>query len=74
LNEHKVEEDGLETIAETDTEEQGEDEVSEGVTAPITDDTATEDETVDHTQGSDDEGSADRVLGHILVSTNKNQS
>ncbi|CAH1372106.1 unnamed protein product [Tenebrio molitor] len=55
LNEHKVEEDGLETIAETDTEEQGEDEVSEGVTAPITDDTATEDETVDHTQGSDDE-------------------
>jgi regulator of nonsense transcripts 2 len=74
LNEHKVEEDGLETIAETDTEEQGEDEVSEGVTAPITDDTATEDETVDHTQGSDDEGSADRVLDHILVSTNKNQS
>jgi regulator of nonsense transcripts 2 len=55
LNEHKVEEDGLETIAETDTEEQGEDEVSEGVTAPINDDTATEDETVDHTQGSDDE-------------------
>jgi regulator of nonsense transcripts 2 len=53
LNEHKVEEDGLETIAETDTEEQGEDEVSEGVTAPITDDTATEDETVDHTLGSD---------------------
>lgn len=48
-------EDGLETIAETDTEEQGEDEVSE-LTAPITDDTATEDETVDHTQGSDDEG------------------
>ncbi|XP_044268882.1 regulator of nonsense transcripts 2 [Tribolium madens] len=57
-NENKVEEDGLETIAETDTEEQGEDEVSE-VTAPITDDTATEDETVDHTQGSDDEGEPD---------------
>ncbi|EFA00043.2 regulator of nonsense transcripts 2 [Tribolium castaneum] len=56
LNENKVEEDGLETIAETDTEEQ--DEVSE-VTAPITDDTATEDETVDHTQGSDDEGEPD---------------
>ncbi|KAJ3666664.1 hypothetical protein Zmor_002099 [Zophobas morio] len=56
LSENKIDEDGLETIAETDTEEQGEDEVSEGVTAPITDDTATEDETVDHTQGSDDEG------------------
>ena len=45
----------LESIAETDNEEQGdgEDEPSEGVTGPITDD-ATEDDTVD--QGSDDEG------------------
>lgn len=49
-------EDGLDTITETDNEEVGEDEMSEGVTGPITDDTATEDETVDHTQGSDDEG------------------
>ncbi|CAH0546674.1 unnamed protein product [Brassicogethes aeneus] len=54
LNEHK-DEDGLETINETDTEEH-DDEVSDGITAPVTDDTATEDETVDHTQGSDDEG------------------
>ncbi|KAJ8919747.1 hypothetical protein NQ315_006276 [Exocentrus adspersus] len=51
-----ADEDGLDTIAETDNEEAGEDEMSEGVTGPITDDTATEDETVDHTQGSDDEG------------------
>lgn len=51
-----TDEDGLETIAETDNEEAAEDEPSEGVTGPITDDTATEDETVDHTQGSDDEG------------------
>lgn len=45
----------LESIAETDNEEQGDgdDEPSEGVTGPITDD-ATEDDTVD--QGSDDEG------------------
>ncbi|KAJ8951335.1 hypothetical protein NQ318_009269 [Aromia moschata] len=50
------EQDGLDTIAETDNEEAGEDETSEGMTGPITDDTATEDETVDHTQGSDDEG------------------
>lgn len=49
-------EDGLDTIAETDNEEVAEDETSEGITAPVTDDTATEDETVDHTQGSDDEG------------------
>lgn len=50
--------DALESIAETDNEELGEDpdEISEGVTCPITDDTATEDETVDNTQGSDDEG------------------
>ncbi|XP_017777953.1 PREDICTED: regulator of nonsense transcripts 2 [Nicrophorus vespilloides] len=48
--------DGLEIITETDNEEQGEDEVSDCVTAPITtDDTATEDETVDNTQGSDEE-------------------
>lgn len=50
------EEDGLDTIPETDNEEAVDDEISEGVTGPITDDTATEDETVDHTQGSDDEG------------------
>ncbi|XP_018561643.1 regulator of nonsense transcripts 2 [Anoplophora glabripennis] len=49
-------EDGLDTITEMDNEEVGEDEMSEGVTGPITDDTATEDETVDHTQGSEDEG------------------
>ncbi|XP_057654273.1 regulator of nonsense transcripts 2 [Diorhabda carinulata] len=49
-------EDGLDTIAETDNEEVAEDETSEGITATVTDDTATEDETVDHTQGSDDEG------------------
>lgn len=54
----KIDDDGLETIIETDdAEELGDDDVSEGVTAPITDDTGTEDEaTVDHTQGSDDEG------------------
>ncbi|KAJ8931717.1 hypothetical protein NQ314_015335 [Rhamnusium bicolor] len=51
-----TEEDGLDTIAETDNEEAGEDETSEGVTGPITDDTGTDDETVDHTQGTDDEG------------------
>ncbi|XP_050515611.1 regulator of nonsense transcripts 2 [Diabrotica virgifera virgifera] len=51
-----VEEDGLDTITETDNEEVAEDETSEGVTGPVTDDTATEDETVDNTQGSDDEG------------------
>ncbi|KAJ8982488.1 hypothetical protein NQ317_019272 [Molorchus minor] len=50
-----TEEEGLDTIAEIDNEG-GDDEISEGVTGPITDDTATEDETVDHTQGSDDEG------------------
>lgn len=50
--------DALESIAETDNEEQGEDadEISENITCPVTDDTATEDETVDNTQGSDDEG------------------
>lgn len=51
-----AEEDGLETINETDNEEGVEDEASEGIAAPITDDTATEDETVDNTQGSDEEG------------------
>ncbi|XP_074025412.1 UPF2 regulator of nonsense mediated mRNA decay [Leptinotarsa decemlineata] len=51
-----LDEDGLDTIAETDNEEGVDDETSEGVTGPITDDTATEDETVDNTQGSDDEG------------------
>lgn len=53
--ENKTEE-GLESIAETDNEEQGDDEVSEGVTGPITDDTGTEDEVADNTQGSDEEG------------------
>lgn len=52
----KEDEDGLDTIAETDNEDGVDDEVSEGATGPITDDTATEDETVDHTQDSDDEG------------------
>lgn len=51
-----AEEDGLETITETDNEEAAEDEVSEGIAGPVTDDTATEDETVDNTQGSDEEG------------------
>lgn len=66
-------EDGLETIAETDNEEQGDDEVSEGATAPITDDTGTEDETADHTPESDDEGMCliparkQRVFGHNIV-------
>lgn len=45
--------DGLECIAED--EEHIEEEISE-VTGPITDDATTEDETVDHTQASDDEG------------------
>ncbi|CAG9824197.1 unnamed protein product [Phaedon cochleariae] len=54
---HKIsEEDGLDTIAETDNEDGLDDETSEAVTGPVTDDTATEDETMDHTQGSDDEG------------------
>ncbi|KAF5279411.1 hypothetical protein FQA39_LY05521 [Lamprigera yunnana] len=46
----------LEAIAETDNEDPGDDEVSEGLTGPITDDTGTEDETMDHTRESDDEG------------------
>ncbi|KAB0792609.1 hypothetical protein PPYR_14568 [Photinus pyralis] len=46
----------LEAIAETDNEDQADDEISEGLTGPITDDTGTEDETVDHTRDSDDEG------------------
>nr|CAI5856685.1 unnamed protein product [Callosobruchus analis] len=49
-------EEGLDTITEIDNEEAGDEENSECVTGPITDDTATEDETVDHTQASDDEG------------------
>ncbi|XP_030765926.1 regulator of nonsense transcripts 2 [Sitophilus oryzae] len=52
----KESDDGLDTITETDNEDIGEDEMSEGATGPITDDTGTEDETVDHTQGSDEEG------------------
>lgn len=55
-------EDGLETITETDNEDVGEDE-SEGQTNPITDDTATEDETVDHTNGSDEEGDEIEEMG-----------
>lgn len=51
-----AEEDCLETITETDNEEVAEDEISEGIAGPITDDTPTEDETVDNTQGSDEEG------------------
>lgn len=54
INDNKSE--GLESIAETDNEEQGDEEVSEGVTGPITDDTGTEDEVADNTQGSDEEG------------------
>lgn len=45
--------DHLDSIAED--EEHIEEEVSE-ITGPITDDATTEDETVDHTQASDDEG------------------
>ncbi|XP_076265048.1 UPF2 regulator of nonsense mediated mRNA decay [Rhynchophorus ferrugineus] len=55
-NKSKDQEDGLDTINETDNEDIVDDEVSEGATGPITDDTATEDETIDHTQGSDVEG------------------
>ncbi|XP_066260334.1 regulator of nonsense transcripts 2 [Euwallacea similis] len=56
----KEDEDGLDTIAETDNEDGGDDDVSESATAPVTDDTATEDETGDHnTQDSDDEGEMD---------------
>ncbi|KAL1517813.1 hypothetical protein ABEB36_001536 [Hypothenemus hampei] len=51
-NKHELDE-GLDTIAETDNEEGLDDEASEGA-GPVTDDTATEDETVDHTQDSDD--------------------
>ncbi|KAL3275791.1 hypothetical protein HHI36_020535 [Cryptolaemus montrouzieri] len=54
-HEAKTDEDGLDTIAETDNEDPGEDEVSENARAG-TDDTATEDEAIDHTQGSEDEG------------------
>lgn len=62
-------EDGLESIAETDNEEQGDeaDEISEGITCPITDDTATEDETVDNTHGSDDEGIYFAFYIHLIV-------
>lgn len=49
----------LEAIAETDNEDPADDEISEGLTGPITDDTGTEDETVDHTRDSDDEGDRD---------------
>lgn len=51
----KEESDGLGMIAEADNEEV-DDEPSEGAAGPVTDDTGTEDETVDHTQDSDDEG------------------
>lgn len=55
-------EDGLDSITETENEEQeqGDDEMSEGITGPVTDDTATEDETLDHTQGSDEDGKLKR--------------
>lgn len=56
MDNRQTDEDGLDTIAETDNEEGVEEETSEGVTGPVTDDTATEDEIVDNTQGSDDEG------------------
>lgn len=48
--------DALDTIAETDNEDFGEEELSETALGRSTDETATEDETVDHTQGSDEEG------------------
>lgn len=53
---YKDENGALESIAETDNEDQGDEEASDGVTCPITDDTATEDDTVDHTNGSDEDG------------------
>ncbi|XP_044757061.1 regulator of nonsense transcripts 2 [Coccinella septempunctata] len=55
-SESKTNEDVLDTIAETDNEDFAEEEVSESAPGRSTDETATEDETVDHTQGSDDEG------------------
>lgn len=62
-----AEEDGLETINETDNEEVAEDETSEGVAGPVTDDTATEDETVDNTQGSDEEGKLEHVSLSLVI-------
>lgn len=47
----------MDSIQEMEEDQEvGEEELSEGATGPVTDDTATEDETVDHTQGSDEEG------------------
>lgn len=63
-----AEEDGLETITETDNEEVADDEISEGVAGPITDDTATEDETVDNTQGSDEEGKQHHIYVILTMS------
>lgn len=65
-NENKYE-DGLESIQETDNEEQVDDEVSEGVTAPVTDDTGTEDEVGDNTQGSDEERKLFYFLKHLFL-------
>lgn len=55
-SEAKTNGDLLDTIAETDNEEFGDEEISESAPGRSTDETATEDEVVDHTQGSDDEG------------------
>ncbi|CAG9856065.1 unnamed protein product [Phyllotreta striolata] len=56
MENRQANDDGLDTITETDNEEGAEDETSEGVTGPVTDDTATEDEIMDNTQGSDEDG------------------
>lgn len=66
-NMSKDQDDGLDTITETDNEDIVDDEVSEGATGLITDDTATEDETVDHTQGSDAEGKFFYILLNVLL-------
>ncbi|XP_060521085.1 regulator of nonsense transcripts 2 isoform X2 [Cylas formicarius] len=52
----KGEDGALDVIAETDNEDVADEDVSEGAAGPVTDDTATEDETVENTQGSDEEG------------------
>lgn len=51
---HKADEDGLDTITETDNEDAGDEDPSEAA-GPVTDDTATEDETA-NTQDTDEEG------------------
>lgn len=50
----KGDDDGLDTITETDNEDAGDEDPSEAA-GPVTDDTATEDETA-NTQDTDDEG------------------